>query len=65
MNGYVQTGDWSFDFDKVQTPADYANADDTMQKLSRIKSVIDVFATRVYESKGEAYAKICQDGAGL
>ena len=47
MNELVPTGSCSFDVDEVPTPDDYADADDTTQKLTKMKSVIDVFAARV------------------
>ena len=64
MKEYVQTGDFDFDVAEVSTPVDYADSDDTAQKLSKTKSVIDVFANRVFESKKEdtpTYSKRFQD----
>ena len=65
MKEYVQAGDYNFTFPEVPTPADDADSDDTTQKLSRTKSVIDVFAIRIFESKKDPYAKIFQEVSGL
>ena len=65
MNEFVQPRHCSYNVDEVPSPADDANMDDTTQKLSNMKSVIDVFATRVSESKGEAYTNILQSFSGV
>ena len=65
MKEYVQTWDCDFTFPEIPTPADDADSDDTTQELSRMKSVIDVFAIQVFESKKEAYTKIFQEVSGL
>ena len=65
MKEYVQTGDCNLTFPEVPTPANYVDSDGTTQKLSRMKSVIDAFAIRVFESKKEAYTKILQEVSGL
>ena len=65
MKEYVQTGDCSFDFEEFPTPADYADSGVTTQKLSKLKSVIDVFANRVFELKNDACTKILQEVSGL
>ena len=58
MKQYAESGDCDFTFPDVPTPAEHTGHRDTMQNLPRMKTVIDYFAVRVFESKKEAYTHI-------
>ena len=65
MKQYAESGDCDFTCPDVPIPANYTGHSDTMQKLSRMKTVIDEFAVRVFESKKEAYTSILKEVSGI
>ena len=65
MNMYAESGDCVFTFPEVATPAEYSGHNESMQKLARMKTVIDHFAIRGFYFKRRAYSDIFGDISGL
>ena len=62
---YAESGDCVFTFPDVATPVEYSGHSETMQKLARMKTVIDSFAIRFFYAKKRAYTDILEEVSGL
>ena len=65
MKMYAESGDCAFTFPDVATPAEYSGHRETMQKLARMKTVIDNFAIRVFDFKKRSCTDILEEVSGL
>ena len=65
MNMCAESGDCIFTFPEVATPAEYRGHGEFINKLARMKAVIDQLAVRVFYIKKRLYSGMFEEMSGL